>query len=423
VRHARPRPALAGLPRLGLAARRRGGPRPRYRDLTELVAEAYGDGGGSKLIESAARTGCVGCNLASRDVALERLIRRPEWAYLAPLKRLRPLYAKLKLPRNRLRKPGGERRKDGSLCANQNRMGPLTFEARRWGLDRVLAIQAEVCDGAAATGKPPYVLIDAEEEARILELIDAADLAEQVDRGRTDRRPTFRGMESRRQPAAAPVRVGGSPVTDSPLASAEWAGLVASIRFAPDDDTARLVAAEWLDDTRRPELEAWAELIRVQVAAAHHSFAGVPCSLTVTAASYRRGFVRDLFGAMNGFRVREVPRVMAAAVALQPVAAFCLQLWRHPGPSRGRLAEYVLTVSACPRDNGALSVRGQLTRPPDFDRPVDAHRRADKPHQFARMVGAVARQVLGAREILAIPDRPPPSPPPPDFPPLRTFRQ
>lgn len=144
-----------------------------FLDLTEMVAEAYGDGGGSKLIESAARTGCVGCNLASRDVALDRLCSRPDWAYLAPLKRLRPMYATLKLPRNRLRKPGGESRKDGELCANQNRMGPLTFDARLWGLEFVKAIQSEVCDGAARAGKPPYNLIDDEEEARIRELIAA----------------------------------------------------------------------------------------------------------------------------------------------------------------------------------------------------------------------------------------------------------
>lgn len=142
-------------------------------DYTELVAEAYGDGGGSKLIESAARTGCVGCNLASRDVALERLTRRSAWAYLEPLKRLRPLYAELKQPQNRLRKPGGEMRQDGHLCANQNRMGPLTFAARRWGLEQVKAIQDEVCHGADRAGKPPYVLIDRREETRILELIDA----------------------------------------------------------------------------------------------------------------------------------------------------------------------------------------------------------------------------------------------------------
>lgn len=147
-------------------------PEHGFGDFTSMVADAYGDGGGSKLIESAA-TGCVGCNLASRDVALERLCRRHEWSYLSPLKRLRPLYAELKKPGNRLRKPGGEKRKDGSLCANQNRMGPLTFEARRMGLAEVESIQADVCRGAAVVGKPPYSLIDADERNRIIDLIES----------------------------------------------------------------------------------------------------------------------------------------------------------------------------------------------------------------------------------------------------------
>lgn len=167
-------------------------PTHRYADLTEMVAEAYGDGGGSSLVESAARTGCVGCNLASRDVALDRLVRRPDWAHLAPLKRLREMYAELKRSENRLRKAvtvrwdvdpetdetvcipiGVERRQDGTPVANVNRMGPLTLDARRRGLAQVLAIQAEVCAGAARVGKPPYSLIDPEEEARIIELIAA----------------------------------------------------------------------------------------------------------------------------------------------------------------------------------------------------------------------------------------------------------
>lgn len=139
---------------------------------TERVADAYGFRG-EKRYEEAARTGCVGCNLASRDLALDRLVARPRWAHLAPLKRLRPLYAELKRPRNRLRKPGGGSRKDGALCKNQNRMGPLTFDARRAGLAEVKAIQAEVCAGAARAGEQPYSLIDADEEARILELIAA----------------------------------------------------------------------------------------------------------------------------------------------------------------------------------------------------------------------------------------------------------
>jgi DNA sulfur modification protein DndC len=140
-----------------------------YLPFTERVADAYGFRG-EKRYEEAARTGCVGCNLASRDVALDRLIERPKYTYLSPLKRLRELYAELKKPCNRLRKPGGERRKDGDLCANQNRMGPLTFDARRKALAEVLSIQADVNAGCLLPGAA-YSLINQEEHARILELI------------------------------------------------------------------------------------------------------------------------------------------------------------------------------------------------------------------------------------------------------------
>ena len=50
-------------------------------------------------------------------------------------------------------------------------MGPLTFDARLMGLERVLAIQAEVNRVAGATGRPLIDLLNAEEEARIRELI------------------------------------------------------------------------------------------------------------------------------------------------------------------------------------------------------------------------------------------------------------
>ncbi len=55
----------------------------------------------------------------------------------------------------------------------------------------------------------------------------------------------------------------------SPLTSTEWAGFVHAIRFTPDDNTPRLVAADWLQETGLPELEAWAEFIRLQIAAQH----------------------------------------------------------------------------------------------------------------------------------------------------------
>lgn len=140
---------------------------PRDGLPTETVARVYDADAEGSANEVSARTGCVGCNLASRDLALDRVIARPEWAYLSPLKRLKPLYAELKRPANRLRKPGGERRQDGSLCANQGRMGPLTLEARRWGLDQVLAIQSEINEAARLGSHPEYWLIDADEESYI----------------------------------------------------------------------------------------------------------------------------------------------------------------------------------------------------------------------------------------------------------------
>ena len=134
---------------------------------TEQVADAYG---GTEAEEVNCRTGCAGCNLASRDTALEEVLKNPQWKYLQPLMRLRPLYAELKKPRNRLRKTMRETRKDGSLVTNPNRMGPLTMDARRWGLLQVLKIQEEI--NANSNGSPYVVLIDPEEQARILELIE-----------------------------------------------------------------------------------------------------------------------------------------------------------------------------------------------------------------------------------------------------------
>lgn len=143
---------------------------PQFGFPTACIATAYG---GDEAEEINARTGCVGCNLASRDVALDAVIENPEWQYLSPLKRLKPLYAELKKPKNRLRKDGTETRQDGSLVSNPMRMGPLTLEARRWGLGQILAIQDEIAHAARADGRPEVSLIDGEEHARILELIAA----------------------------------------------------------------------------------------------------------------------------------------------------------------------------------------------------------------------------------------------------------
>ncbi len=137
---------------------------------TALVADVYG---GEEAVEINARTGCTGCPLTEKDTALDNVLRLSQWQYLAPLKRLRPLYREIKHPQYRLRKDGSERRKDGSLVTNPMRLGPLTFEARRWALAQVLAIQSEINHSAAGLGRPEVSLVDAEEYARILALIEA----------------------------------------------------------------------------------------------------------------------------------------------------------------------------------------------------------------------------------------------------------
>lgn len=133
------------------------------------IAESYG---GDEAQEINARTGCVGCNLVEEDRALDAVLRLPRWRYLEPLKRLRPLYRKLKEPQFRLRKTD-ERKKDGSLASKQNRLGPLTMEARRFGLEAVLQIQSEVNEAARAQSRPWLSLINEEEQARIEELMAA----------------------------------------------------------------------------------------------------------------------------------------------------------------------------------------------------------------------------------------------------------
>lgn len=138
-----------------------------------IVAEVYDQDVDGSANEIAARTGCVGCPLASQDFSLQRLIKKPQWAYLSPLRRLKPLYEELRKHHNRLRKGNDERRVDGSLVANPGRIGPLTMDARRHGLAEILAIQDEVNAAAAAQGRPDIDLINAEEEARIEALIAA----------------------------------------------------------------------------------------------------------------------------------------------------------------------------------------------------------------------------------------------------------
>lgn len=136
-------------------------PQPEFGGWpTQILADAYG---GDDAQEINARTGCVGCPLASEDVALKAVIALPQWAHLAPLLELKPLYRWMRKPQQRHRKSGAERLKDGRIAKNPQRMGPLTLTARREGLARILDIQR----------RARVDLINAEEEARIRELIAA----------------------------------------------------------------------------------------------------------------------------------------------------------------------------------------------------------------------------------------------------------
>ena len=134
---------------------------------TALVAETYG---GDEAEEINARTGCIGCPLATKDLALDTILKLPQWGYLRPLKRLRPLYTDLWKFKHRKQKDG-ERNADGRLSSNPNRKGPLTLEARLWALREVLSVQTDINVMAVALGRPPIDLINAEELARIRELI------------------------------------------------------------------------------------------------------------------------------------------------------------------------------------------------------------------------------------------------------------
>ena len=144
-------------------------PQPEFGGWpTQILADAYG---GDDAQEINARTGCIGCPLTEKDLALDAVIALPRWAHLEPLKELKPLYRWMRKPGQRLRKSGIERLKDGSIAKNPQRMGPLTLEARLAALMKIIDIQR----------RAGVDLIDAEEEARIRALIAARTFPDKWD--------------------------------------------------------------------------------------------------------------------------------------------------------------------------------------------------------------------------------------------------
>lgn len=134
---------------------------------TMAVAEAYSM---TESIEKgdeplATRTGCIGCPLVStQDTALANVIKQPKWAYLSPLLEIRGIHDRARHRGNRLRMPGGETRKNGSLSSNQGRFGPIKLEVRLELLAAVLDIQRRVNEAAIAQGRPEISLINSAEE-------------------------------------------------------------------------------------------------------------------------------------------------------------------------------------------------------------------------------------------------------------------
>lgn len=126
---------------------------------TSMLADAYG---GDEAEEINARTGCICCPLASKDNALEAIIAMPRWGHLAPLRRLRDLYAEMRSPIHRLRQEG-ERKKDGSLSKNPTRMGPLSIEARQFFLAKIFDVQLDINTAAHDMCRSPVNFLDSEE--------------------------------------------------------------------------------------------------------------------------------------------------------------------------------------------------------------------------------------------------------------------
>jgi DNA sulfur modification protein DndC len=142
---------------------------PRLGFDTEILAEVYG---GDEATELNARTGCIGCPLATKDTAVEYLVKLPQWFYLEPLLKIRGLWEWARRFENRHQKVG-EKNKDGSFSSHPCRKGPLTLEARKKLLAQILALQDEVNTNARALNRPKIDLINALELNRITELIDA----------------------------------------------------------------------------------------------------------------------------------------------------------------------------------------------------------------------------------------------------------
>jgi DNA sulfur modification protein DndC len=145
---------------------------------TTAIADIYGDydSEDGQVEGLAARTGCMYCPLVTNpkddhprtDKMMQRVTTLPQYAYLIPLMKLLDLYIALSQDDKRLQRV--VTRKNGMVVYPK---GPLTMQARQWGLAQVKAIQEEVNMLAREQGMADISLISQEEEQRILALIEA----------------------------------------------------------------------------------------------------------------------------------------------------------------------------------------------------------------------------------------------------------
>lgn len=139
-------------------------PLPEYGDFsTSLIADAYG---GDEAEEINARTGCIACPLASKDTALENLVKRETWGYLLPLRKLKPIWRELRLKQNRLRKTGLDQNNE----KNKQRLGPITIQARKKSYNKIIKIQNDINKVAIKEGKPTVTLLNKQERNLIISL-------------------------------------------------------------------------------------------------------------------------------------------------------------------------------------------------------------------------------------------------------------
>jgi uncharacterized protein (TIGR02996 family) len=220
-------------------------------------------------------------------------------------------------------------------------------------------------------------------------------------------------------------------MNDSPLASTEWAGFVAAMRFAPLDDTPRLVAADWLQDTGVLELEAWAEFVRFQVEGARakatrthlytdscdcgacrperraailfdrwamhwgrHAFGHVtPTRSLGKAGDFDRGFIRCVTVTLKDWKVADVPGDVAPLYERTPLPNLLVIL---DNLRNG----WALRVTLEARNSsGFLAVAATIEPTPALARtkPYRASRITGRRNDFARAVKGAVRQAVAHR--------------------------